>query len=238
MRTEFVTTEVTRYDAAKNIFVNDTKFTAVENCFDLRLNGQHFRKIFCSPNCLDDLAIGILAQAEKISSIDDLIRLDIDAENFLIDVETAPVEKLPADENFHDDLHFNAKNILACADKLLGELSETHAKTNGVHSGLLFDGEKILLVREDIGRHNVFDKIHGAALREKIFLGDKVLIFSGRCSSEMMLKLWRMKIPVVAAKSVPTTFSIEIARKLGITLAARMASGSFCIYTNPKRIVL
>lgn len=118
------------------------------------------QKIFSSPIQNDDLAIGILAQAEKISSIDDVIRLDIDAENFLIDVETAPVEKLPADEKFHDDLHFNAKNILACADKLLGELSITHKKNNGVHSGLLFDGEKILLVREDIGRHNVFDKIH------------------------------------------------------------------------------
>ena len=237
MRTEFVETKVTRYDAAKNIFVPDTKFTSVENCFELRLNGQPFRKIFCSPNCLDDLAIGILAQTEKISSIDDVIRLDIDAENFLIDVETAPAEKVSVDE-LHDDLHFNAKNILACADKLLGELSTTHAKTNGVHSGLLFDGEKILFVREDIGRHNVFDKIHGAALRQRINLRDKVLIFSGRCSSEMMLKLWRMKIPVVAAKSVPTTFSIDLANKLGITLAARMAAGSFCIYTNPKRIVL
>ncbi|MBR2519187.1 MAG: hypothetical protein IKE46_05295 [Selenomonadaceae bacterium] len=86
------------------------------------------QKIFSSPIQNDDLAIGILAQAEKISSIDDVIRLDIDAENFLIDVETAPVEKLPADEKFHDDLHFNAKNILACADKLLGELSITHKK--------------------------------------------------------------------------------------------------------------
>ena len=237
MQPEFVTTNVIRYDAAKNIFVPDTKFTSVEQCLELRLNGQHFRKIFCSPNCLDDLAIGMLAQAEKISSIDDVIRLDIDAENFLIDVETAPVEKVSACDELHD-VRFTAKNILACADKLLGELSTTHAKTNGVHSGLLFDGEKILLVREDIGRHNVFDKIHGAAIRQRINLRDKVLIFSGRCSSEMMLKLWRMKIPVVAAKSVPTTYSIELAKKLGITLAARMAAGSFCIYTNPKRIVL
>lgn len=236
MRTEFVTTNVTRYDAAKNVFVPDTKFTSVENCFELRLNGKPFRKVFCSPNCLDDLAIGILAQAEKNFSIDDVTRLDVDAENFLIDVEIKPAEKVSVDEL--QNVRFTAKNILACADKLLGELSTTHAKTNGVHSGLLFDGEKILLVREDIGRHNVFDKIHGAAIRERINLRDKVLIFSGRCSSEMMLKLRRMKIPVVAAKSVPTTYSIELANKLGITLAARMAAGSFCIYTNPQRIVL
>lgn len=94
MQREFSETKVTGYDAAKNIFVPDTKFTSVENCFELQLNGKSFLKIFCSPNCLDDLAIGILAQAEKISSIDDVIRLDIDAENFLIDVETAPAEKI------------------------------------------------------------------------------------------------------------------------------------------------
>lgn len=176
------------------------------------------------------------AQRQKFSSIDDVTRLDIDAANFAIDFETSTVTKTSADELC--DVQFSAKKILACADKLLGELSPTHAKTNGVHGGLLFDDEKILFVREDIGRHNVFDKIHGAALRQRINLRDKVLIFSGRCSAEMVSKLHRMKIPVVAAKSVPTTQSIDLARKFGITLAARMSAGSFCIYTYPQRIVL
>ena len=125
-----------------------------------------------------------------------------------------------------------------CADELLSELSTTHAKTNGVHGGALFDGEKILLHREDIGRQNVFDKIHGAALREKIFLNNKMIIFSGRCSAEMIFKLARMKIPAVAAKSVPTTHAINLTKKFGITLAGRMTVDSFCIYTNPQRIGL
>ena len=236
MSTQFVTTEVTRFDAAGNFFVPETKFTAVEVCFDLRINGKSFRQIFCSPNDIEDLTVGVLAQAGEISSADDVTHIDVDAENFSIDAETSAVTKNSSDEL--GDVHFSAKKILDCADKLLSELSPTHAKTNGVHSGLLFDGEKILLVREDIGRHNVFDKIHGAALRQRINLRDKVLIFSGRCSAEMMSKLHRMKIPVVAAKSVPTTEAIELARKFGITLAARMSAGSFCIYTNPQRIVL
>ena len=120
----------------------------------------------------------------------------------------------------------------------MGELSTTHDKTGGTHSGALFDGKKILLVREDIGRHNVFDKIFGAALRQKIFLGDKLLIFSGRCSAEMILKIFCMKIPVVVAKSVPTTYSINLAKKFGVTLVGRLATDSFCVYTNPQRIVL
>lgn len=123
-------------------------------------------------------------------------------------------------------------------DKFLSELSITHNETSGVHSGILFDGEKFLLFREDVGRHNVFDKIYGAALREKIFLGDKALIFSGRCSGEMIIKVMNMKIPIVVAKSVPTTYSISLAKKFGITLVGRLTADSFCIYTNPERIVL
>ncbi len=224
---------VTRYDAGKNIFTTAKKFVAVEKSFALQVNGEFFREIFCSPSDLEDLTIGLLAQAEKISSIDDLTRFEI--KNSLIDVE---IKSSVEPAQIFSEVKFVAKNILACADKLLGELSTTHDKTNGVHSGILFDGEKILLFREDIGRHNVFDKIFGAALRQKIFLGDKMIIFSGRCSSEMILKVLRMKIPVVVAKSVPTTFSINLAKKFGITLAGRLTADSFCIYTNPQRIIM
>ena len=206
---EIISCDVVRYDAGENIFVDDKKFTAVEKCFALRVNGEPFKKIFCSPNDLEDLITGIIAQKNSTAA----------------QIELA-------------DVKFSAKNILNCANKLLGELSTTHDKTNGAHSGALFDGEKILIFREDIGRHNVFDKIFGAALRQNIFLGDKMIIFSGRCSSEMILKLARMKIPAVAAKSVPTTHAINLAKKFGITLAGRMTADSFCIYTNPQRIVL
>ncbi|MBQ6131491.1 MAG: formate dehydrogenase accessory sulfurtransferase FdhD [Selenomonadaceae bacterium] len=208
---KIVACDVVRYDLRKNIFVADKKFVSVEKCFEIRVNGQPFRKIFCSPENIEDLAVGILAQAGKI----------------------------PAAENIScSEVKFSAKNILNCADKLLGELSTTHGKTNGVHSGILFDGEKILLHREDIGRHNVFDKIFGAAIRQKIFLGDKMIIFSGRCSCEMILKIFRMKIPVVVAKSVPTTQAINFAKNFGVTLAGRLTADSFCIYSNPERIVL
>ena len=206
---EIIAFEVTKYNAAQNIFSADKKSVAVEKCYEIRLNGKFFRKVFCSPSDLEDLITGIIAQ-EEISQ--------------------------PA--QIFSDVKFIAKDILECADKLLGELSSTHDKTNGVHSGILFDGRETLLFREDIGRHNVFDKIFGAALRQNIFLGDKALIFSGRCSSEMMIKLFRMNIPAVVAKSVPTTFSINLAKKFGITLAGRLSADSFCIYTNPERIVL
>ena len=235
MNRKIMSLKVTKYNANENIFVADEKFVASEEIFELRLNGEFFRKIFCSPSDLEDLTVGILAQAEKIFSVEDIAHLEIN--DSLIDVVIKP-DINPVQIKFSNDVKFVAKELLASADKLLGELSTTHDKTNGVHSGILFDGKKILILREDIGRHNVLDKIHGAAIREKIFLGDKILIFSGRCSSEMVIKLANMKIPVVLAKSVPTTHAINLAKKFDITLAGRLRVDSFCIYTNPQRIVL
>ena len=198
--------EVVRYDAAQNIFVADKKFVAVEKCFELRLNGKFFGRISCSPNDLEDLVVGIIAQENPVAAA-----------------------------QIH--VTFRAKDLLACADKLLGEMSTTHDKTNGVHSGALFDGQGLLFFREDIGRHNVFDKIHGAAIRNGVDLRDKALIFSGRCSSEMIAKVARMNVPVVVAKSVPTTYAIQFAKEFGITLVGRLRADSFCIYTNSQRIV-
>ena len=68
-------------------------------------------------------------------------------------------------------------------------------------------------------------------------LADKVIVFSGRCSTEMMLKLWRMGCKMVLAKSVPTTLSLELADKLGITLMARLTHEGFSVYTHPERVV-
>ena len=259
-KNEIVNYPVIQYDAKANEFLGNNKLTSIECALDIYLNGSKLTTSFCSPGDLEDLVIGILAQMGKIRNIDDVVTLYIDSENFVAKVTTTDdaiefakgsaknpryfrvreILDCEPEQIFErpQDVRFRAKDILACADKLLGELAATHNITNGVHSGVIFDGKDILIFREDIGRHNVFDKLYGWTLRNKIDITDKIIIFSGRCSSEMMMKLGRMGISAVAAKSVPTTLSINIAKKLGVTLVARMAPNSFCIYTNPQRILL
>ncbi len=234
---KFVNYSVIRYDSKLNVFEADNKFTSIECAVKIYLNDEFLTAVYCSPNDLEDLIVGILAQRDLINNFDEVLKLDVDKENFIVNVTTSKSSSVKTNRQV-EDIHFNAKLILSCADKLLSELSKTHEITNGVHSGVIFDGQNILAFREDVGRHNVFDKLYGWSLRNNISLVDKVLIFSGRCSSEMMTKLDRMGIRVVAAKSVPTTLSINIAKKLGVTLIARMAPNSFCIYTNPQRILI
>lgn len=259
---ELIDFSVTKYDSAAGALVDDHKYTSIELYLDIYLNGRRYTTSFCSPGDHEDLVTGILAQMGQIRTADDIVSLEIDEDALEAHVVTTEDAQVWAENSADDpryyrarqildcepekiferprDVRFKAKDILSCADYLLGTLAATHEKTNGVHSGIIYDQkqEKILVFREDIGRHNVFDKLYGWALRHHVDITDKIIIFSGRCSSEMMLKLGRMGISTVAAKSVPTTLSLKLAQKLGITLVARMAPGSFCIYTNPERIVL
>lgn len=259
---ELIDFPVVRYDSQKGRLVEDHKYTSIECYLDIYLNGQRFTTSFCSPGDHEDLVTGILAQMGQIRDAEDIVSLSINEEELEAQVETTAAAQEWAKNSAEDpryyrarqildcepekiferprNVRFYAKDILACADKLLSEMAATHEKTNGVHSGILYDQKerRILVFREDIGRHNVFDKLFGWALRNGVDITDKIIIFSGRCSSEMMLKLGRMGISTVAAKSVPTTLSLKLAKKLGITLAARMRPGSFCIYTNPERIIV
>jgi len=259
---ELITYPVRRYVAGKGAFEDAQKFTSKEVYLDITLNGTFLTTAFCSPGDHKDLVVGILAQMGRIRTVDDITRLAIDEETLKADVETTAEAQAFAAEAANNpryyharqildcepekiferprDVRFMAQNILDTADYLLGTLAATHEKTNGVHSGVVYDQQrrKILVFREDIGRHNVFDKLYGWCLRRHVDITDKIIVFSGRCSSEMMLKLGRMGIAAVAAKSVPTTLSLALAEKLGITLCARMAPGSFCVYTHPERIVL
>lgn len=259
---ELIDYKLIRYDAKENAFVTDHKYTSMENFLDIRLNDVRLTTSFCSPGDHKDLVVGILAQMGKIRNYADITSLAIDEETKTAAITTTEEAQLWAKKSADDPRYFSAraildcdpariferpknvrfvaKDILACADHLLGELAATHEKTNGVHSGVIYDQSKrkILVFREDIGRHNVFDKLYGWSLINAVDITDKIIVFSGRCSSEMMLKLGRMGISSVAAKSVPTTLSLALAEKLGITLVARMSEGSFCIYTHPKRIVV
>ena len=236
--------KVMKYSAAENAFFDDFKLTSVETNLDIRLNGENFSSAPCSPSNLEELALGILAQAGKIRSVDDVLKISTDEKNSVVDVTA---NEQTAEISCHADcfkpsyeVRFVAKDILHRADELLTSLAVTHSKTNGVHCGVIFDQaqKKILTCREDIGRHNVFDKLFGWSILNRVDLSDKIIIFSGRCSSQLITKLWHMGIPALLAKSVPTSLAVSLAEKFGITLAAALTTGSFCVYTHPQRIVL
>ena len=115
--------------------------------------------------------------------------------------------------------------------------SDLYNMTGCIHSAAVSDGRHILVVGEDIGRHNAVDKVTGYCFLEEISLQDKIILVSGRLSSEMATKCARWGIPIVVSRAAPTALAINIAEKRGITMVGFMRGKRLNIYTHPDRIV-
>lgn len=96
-----------------------------------------------------------------------------------------------------------------------------HEEGGGIHSGALARLDEVRLVVEDVGRHNVVDKLLGHALLEGWPPEHAVMTLSGRISGEMVVKAWRSGLPVAATISIPTSLARDVARRVGVTLLGR-----------------
>ncbi len=112
-----------------------------------------------------------------------------------------------------------------------------YRQTGCVHSAGLSDGKEILCTAEDIGRHNAVDKAIGWALIEGVALGDKIMLASGRLTSEMLSKCARWGMPMVCSRAAPTDMALKIAADYEITVVGFLRGEGMNIYTHPERLL-
>ena len=122
--------------------------------------------------------------------------------------------------------------------KELNRLSDLYRETRGVHNSALADGGNILVFRDDIGRHNAVDKIRGACFLEEIPLGDKLLVTTGRMSSEIVVKVAKMGVPILISRSAPTSLALDLAERIGLTLIGYVRGDKMTVYTGKQRVLL
>ncbi len=224
------------------------------------LNEQEFVTLLCTPELTDMLAIGFLRSEGLIDDIRDIKSLRVDAEQGFVFLETTGSkmpEKLYGKRiitsgcgkgtiffNVLDSLKtipvtssliINPKQIRNLLH-LLQEKAFIFKTTGGTHSAAICSPSKMIYFCEDIGRHNAVDKLIGFCLKNNISTHDKILLTSGRVSSEILAKVAKLEIPILISRAAPTTLSIELSQKLNITLIGFARGNRFNIYSNSERI--
>lgn len=146
---------------------------------------------------------------------------------FLSDEQIVPIE---------DELKIRPEPIFDLFREFQ-DRSNLYRLTGGVHSAALSDGKEIIVFSEDIGRHNAVDKIIGHCLLSGITTKGKILLSSGRLSSEIANKAIRASIPVLVSRTAPTSMAVEIADKNNLTIIGFLRGVRFTIYSYPRRII-
>jgi len=224
------------------------------------LNGEELVTLLCSPKNLEYLAVGYLASEELLKSRDKIRKIEVD--NWLGVVRMEIKEDKDTDSRFfskrlitsgcgggasfynvadaatpkvESQMKISADEVFALVNEFQHG-SQLYLATHGVHSAALGDRKSILVFDEDIGRHNAIDKIFGKCLLENITTDDRIIITSGRISSEILHKVAKRGIPIIVSISAPTNLGVEIADKLGITLIASVRGKKMNVYTNDWRV--
>jgi len=233
--------------------------TIVETPVSLTVNGEVWITFMCTPVNLEALAVGFLYNEGIIDNMDEVEDAKVCEHGDNVDVWLNHSAQQPTswrrtsgctggvtavDLLMKTDISLN-ENRLQVKPDTIGQLVELlfksqslYRETGGVHTSGLSDGEKIILSAEDIGRHNTLDKIAGLCLMKNAWPDRRILITTGRISSEMLQKSARLNAPILISRTSPSSLSIEMADRYGITLIGYARKHRFNVYSNTQRVGL
>jgi FdhD protein len=222
-----------------------------EQPLTIYVNGEKFLTLLCSPMMLDALVVGYLWMEKVIGEVEEIARLDVSAVDGRADVTLTHPVTLPSERiltsgcgggiTFRIDHRLFPRldstlrvrpSELAAGMKQLFEAATQYQRSRGIHGAALSDGRRLLLVAEDVGRHNAVDKVKGQALLAGMATTDRILLSTGRVSSEMLLKAARMGVPVVASRTSPTEMAVALAEQLNVTVIGYVRPDSLNLYAG------
>jgi len=233
--------------------------TIVETPVSLTVNGEVWLSFMCTPIQLEELAVGFLYNEGVIKSMEEVADVRVCEHGDNVDVWlNRSVEQptnwrrtsgctggvtavdLLAKPNVNlaeNRFKVQPEAIMDMVEKLFSAQG-LYRDTGGVHTSALSDGEKVLLAADDIGRHNTLDKIAGMCLMQNVFPEHRILITTGRISSEMLQKAAQINAPILISRTSSSSLSIEMAERYGITLIGYARKHRFNVYSNGERVGL
>jgi FdhD protein len=222
---------------------------------EVYLNDRKVITIACAGLHVDELAVGFLRSEGFLRMREDVQAVEVSPDRKQVKIRTAAGREIPNPETAAGRTlassgargfgrpveESSAEPLLAgvsLAPEVVFDLMERflrqarlHEETGGTHAAALARNGEILVVREDIGRHNTIDMLGGYALLHGVDCRDAVILRTGRVSSEIVHKIRRLGVPLVCSLSVPTTQAVEMARGAGMTLIGSVRRGRMKIYS-------
>lgn len=231
----------------------------VEKKLNINVNRKFYASLMCTPDETLHLALGFLFSEGVITSLKSIRSMEERDDGSLCIIlknELEPVlEKRRTltsgcaggsidlkiiEENEIKPIESNCKysvNQILLLMKEFNNKSELFRQTGGVHSCAICSSEGTLFFSEDIGRHNALDKVVGKAIFKNVELGDKLLMTTGRISSDITLKAARAGIPIIISHSAPTDLALKIAKDANMTMIGFVRGSRMNVYCGGNRIL-
>ena len=227
------------------------------------LNNREVVTLLCSPTKLEYLAAGFLLSEGLLTRRDDISTMKItgDGQRSMVRVETkepgevakyvssARLIASSGGRGVSSDSKAEPKNqikveshVKISPDQVLALVEEFHqrslvfAATGGVHSAALCTTEGVLVFSDDIGRHNAIDRVFGECLLKDIATDERLIVTSGRVSSEILLKVARRNVPIIISVSAPTDVAVQLADSSGVTLVGFVRGSRMNVYAHDWRV--
>lgn len=231
--------------------------TIVETPVSLTVNGEVWLSFMCTPVHLEELSVGFLYNEGVIASMDEVEDVRVCEHGDNVDVWLSSSVEQPTswrrtsgctggvtavDLLAKPNVSFDGSRLEVRPEaigrlvEMLFDAQSLYRETGGVHTSALSDGEDIILSAEDIGRHNTLDKIAGLCLMKDVSPAERILITTGRISSEMLQKAARMQVLILISRTSPSSLSIEMAERYGITLVGYARKHRFNVYSHAQRV--
>ena len=221
----------------------------------LYVNGRDVATVMCTPRDQAWLALGFLKNEGLLEGREEVEVLFVSRDGCCVDLWLNRPFRKPeraivtsgcgggvtfvdpgmGQEPLREDLQIEPAALLRLFNSL-HQPDSLHARARGVHAAALTDGERVLAMVEDVGRHNTVDKLRGACLELGIETRGRILLTTGRVSSEMLRKGARMGCPVIASRNSPTSLSVAMAQAWNITLVGYVRQGSMRAYAHAERL--
>ena len=245
-------------------FDRTTDCVVRESSLALLVDGRTLCRLQCTPAQLEELALGFLCTAGVLPprAGDVPLRREVHEAETRIDVcvglgdeDLARLQESlvagtacgsglftvkgldPFDCNRKIDTSLKIGGAdLSKAMRAFQKRSEVYRATGGVHSAAVVDGSRLVAFAEDVGRHNAIDKVIGCCLRNGQPLHDKIVLTTGRLSFDLVVKIVRAGLPVVASRSAPTDAAVNLAGLANVTLVGFVRGNRMNVYSALWRI--